>query len=103
MKLLIIAILIGVGSEVLAAPGTKEAQFFSGDVSPAIPSRISNTEKARKFGELEWLTGIDAKLPAAILSSYGARPAEGRKLCDSMIPMITGVQGNNPRVGSAKG
>ncbi len=98
MKLLIIiiAILIGVGPEVLAAPGMKEVQFFSGIYLLHSLPGLSNTEKAQKFRELEFLTGIDAKNAGAFLSSYGAKPAEWRKLCDSMIPMITGAQGNSP-------
>ena len=92
MKLTIIALLLGVVSVAFAAPTAKEAQFFSGVYLLQTSPGLSNAEKARKFRELEMLTGIDAKKAAMLLSSYGQRPVEWRKLCDSMIPMLSGIE-----------
>jgi hypothetical protein len=92
MKLSIIALSLGVIFDVLAASNAKEAQFFSGIYLLQSLPGLSNTERTRKFHELELLTGIDAKKAEAYLSSFRVKPAEWRKLCDSMIPMITGAQ-----------
>jgi hypothetical protein len=96
MKLLIFALLLGVMSEVLAAPSAKETRFFSGIYLLQSLPGLSNTERALKFRELEILTGIDAKKAEKFLSSYDAKPAEWQKICDSMIPIITGAQGKMP-------
>jgi len=93
MKLSTFVLLLGVVADVFAAPSSKEAQFFSGIYLLQSLSGSSNAEKARKFRELELLTGIDVKKAEAFLSSYNAKPTEWRKLCDSMIPIITGAQG----------
>jgi hypothetical protein len=93
MKATILAILLALGGGVLAAPTTKQAQFFSGVYLLQSLSGLPGEERAQKFHELEQLTGIDGGKAESVLSWYVARPAEWRKLCDSMIQMIDAAQG----------
>jgi hypothetical protein len=96
MKASILVILLAMGGGALAAPTAKQAQFFSGVYLLQSLSGLPVGEKVQKFHELEQLTGIDAGKAESVLSWYIARPAEWRKLCDSMIQVINAAQGKNP-------
>ncbi len=96
MKTTILAILLALGGEALAAPTTKQAQFFSGVYLLQSLAGIPGEQRVQKFRELEQLTGIDAGKAESVLSWYRARPAEWRKLCDSMVQAIDAAQGKSP-------
>jgi hypothetical protein len=96
MRILLWAMLLGIGGTAFAAPGAGEVRFFSGVYLLQSVPGLSVAEKARRFGQLEQVTGIDARKAESILASYRARPADWRVLCDSMITVINGMQGKTP-------
>ena len=64
------------------------AEFFAGVLLLQSQPGLPAGEKAKKFSELERLTGISAEKALTILALYRDKPAEWRKLCDAIMPFI---------------
>ena len=68
-RLLLAAIILGFAPVAFAAPGAGEVRFFSGVyLLQSIPG-LSVAEKARRFSQLEQVTGIDARKAEAIATA----------------------------------
>jgi hypothetical protein len=66
----------------------KDAEFFAGVTVLQQQTGITPGEKARKFRELEAMTGITAAEAKAILLDYRQKPVEWRTMYGEMMKLL---------------